>query len=598
MKPTSIEESIVFNFLSSGVNPQAGYTHVCANDAVADAIAAMQNTADNPVYRPIKSNRVLAPLIVSMKKAVRKFMLKWYVEPFSLQQTSFNEAATGAVAGLNEKTNMIGHLKKAFDETTQQQAQYISELNEATHQQWQHLDGLGETTQQQSQHLAELNKTTQHQSQYINELSKNAKQQGQHLAELGQATQQQNHNLAELRNVFYDVTQQQSQNLAGLGKAFYQTAQRQGQHFAELGQAFHEATQQQGQHLAELGQAFHETTEQQGQRLAELGQAFHETAQQQGQRLAELSQGFNETAQQQGQRLTELGEAFNGNVQQQSQHIAEIGKAFHESVQRQDEKISTLERLISRYNEQFMVAQYKLERLELYDVFSDRHPTHEKRSFSQMGEDTILSMVFLLLKIPMSQTFYLDLGANHAKEINNTYFFYRQGARGVLVEANPALIPELKLYRNGDIVLNKCIAQKSGDKIPFYVMSGDGLSTALKESAEEFIAINPALTLEHVVEVETITVTDVIDQYFDNAPTLLSIDIEGKEEEVLRAIDFTKCRPTVIVCEMIPYIPNTLVTGQKDESIMKIMAENDYAEYAFTGINSIFVDNKRLEAAR
>lgn len=100
-----------------------------------------------------------------------------------------------------------------------------------------------------------------------------------------------------------------------------------------------------------------------------------------------------------------------------------------------------------------------------------------KTTYSQSGEDAILAYLFAVLGIPFAKCTYLDLGANRPKEMSNTYFFYEQGATGTLIEANPALIPALQKERSGDVILNRCIAPKSGDVIPFHVMNVDGLST-------------------------------------------------------------------------------------------------------------------------
>lgn len=60
--------------------------------------------------------------------------------------------------------------------------------------------------------------------------------------------------------------------------------------------------------------------------------------------------------------------------------------------------------------------------------------------------------------IDLKKVRYLDLGANHAKELSNSYAYYENGASGVLVEANPELIDELKEIRPRDIIVNKAIA--------------------------------------------------------------------------------------------------------------------------------------------
>ena len=45
---------------------------------------------------------------------------------------------------------------------------------------------------------------------------------------------------------------------------------------------------------------------------------------------------------------------------------------------------------------------------------------------------------------------------------------------------------------------------------------------------------------------------------------------------------------------MIPY-SKQLVAGQKNQEILRFMQEKGYVEYAFTGINSIFLDMKFYE---
>ena len=217
-----------------------------------------------------------------------------------------------------------------------------------------------------------------------------------------------------------------------------------------------------------------------------------------------------------------------------------------------------------------------------------------KRSLSQSGEDTILSYVLNARGIPIKDCSYLDLGANHAKQYSNTYYFYDKGARGVLVEANPQLIPELKLYRNEDVILNCCIGAAAGEAVDFYILNGDGLSTPDKKRVDEVIALNPMLHVDRIVPVKTMTVNSIMDTYFEGAPLLLNIDLEGDDIAILSSIDWEKHRPLMVVIEMIPYRPR-LVVEEKDETIMRFMEGREYVEYAFTGINSIFLDKRQIK---
>ena len=216
-------------------------------------------------------------------------------------------------------------------------------------------------------------------------------------------------------------------------------------------------------------------------------------------------------------------------------------------------------------------------------------------SFSQSGEDAIIRYIFRTLGIDPAGIRYLDLGANHAVHLSNTYSFYMSGARGVLLDANPVLAKELSERRSGDVVINKCLSDKPDTKLEFYIMSGDGLSTMDYEAAQSFIRENPSLKIEQTITVDSITIGEIIREHFaDKAPELLNIDIEGMELTVLKMIDFEKFRPLVIICEMIEY-RNGLTVGGKNQEIMDYMKSVGYEEFAFTGINSIFIDKSRGE---
>lgn len=217
----------------------------------------------------------------------------------------------------------------------------------------------------------------------------------------------------------------------------------------------------------------------------------------------------------------------------------------------------------------------------------------DKDSVSQSGEDCIVAYIAMALGYRPEQVTYLDLGANHAKDMSNTYYFYNYGARGVLVEANPDLIPELRLYRSGDVILNRCVSNEDGNTVDFYIVNGDGISSMNKERVEHAIAINESLCISQVVQVQTISVNTILEQYFDVVPLLLNIDIEGCDTEILEAMDFERFRPKIIICEAIPYKKN-IVVGEKDTELVELLWENDYIEYAFTGINCIFIDKREL----
>jgi len=294
------------------------------------------------------------------------------------------------------------------------------------------------------------------------------------------------------------------------------------------------------------------------------------------------------------QRITEQEESAAAYADKVSANIERLTNVDN-TLKEQQTSCAELSQQNQLLMQNFSAIAKKMEQLdELHLFHEDNVDVWNRKSTAQSGEDCILAYLANGLNIPLSQCDYIDLGANHAKDLSNTYFFYCHGAKGVLVEANPQLIPELKFYRNGDLVVNKCIDIVSGEKVNFHILSGDGLSTPDLQTAQEYIGKNPSLSIVETVEVETISVNDVMDVYMGKAPVILNIDIEGKDLEILQSVDFEKYRPAIVVCEMIQYQP-TLVVENKNQKIVAFMNSKDYLEYAFTGINSIFLDRRSIK---
>lgn len=235
-----------------------------------------------------------------------------------------------------------------------------------------------------------------------------------------------------------------------------------------------------------------------------------------------------------------------------------------------------------------------IDKLTKYDsILIDDNNFFNKKTYGQAGEDSILAYILKVLGITEQDTSYIDLGANHAKEMSNTFYFYENGAKGILVEANPELIPELKFYRNRDLILNYVVDTVDDTEVDFYILSGDGLSTPDYEAAKSFCEINPSIKIVDKKLIKTISYNSIVEKYLGKSPTILSIDIEGKELDILNSINFDNNRPLLIVIEMISY-DTKLNYNTKNYEVLAFLESKGYEEYAFTGINSIFIDKKYI----
>lgn len=213
-----------------------------------------------------------------------------------------------------------------------------------------------------------------------------------------------------------------------------------------------------------------------------------------------------------------------------------------------------------------------------------------KKSYSQCGEDIIIDFILSSLRIPKPT--YLDIGANDPIFINNTYFFYKKGCSGVLIEPNKIFCEKISNKRPRDICLNIGIGSEGNKIADFYVMSSDTLSTFSKEEAERYSSYG-SQKIKEVQQISLLSANEIMEKYFSPVPNLISLDIEGWDLNVLQSIDFKRFRPQVFCVETLTYTENS--TEQKIKSIIDFLDTKDYFVYADTYINTIFVDRRKWE---
>jgi len=111
-------------------------------------------------------------------------------------------------------------------------------------------------------------------------------------------------------------------------------------------------------------------------------------------------------------------------------------------------------------------------------------------SYAQFGEDVTVAWILDQLHLPKAT--YLDLGAFLPIFANNTYLLYEKGSRGVLVEPNIDLIPELRAKRPGDIVLNVGVGLTEQTAADYYCLSLPEWNTFDRDEAEGRVRTNGA----------------------------------------------------------------------------------------------------------
>ncbi len=215
---------------------------------------------------------------------------------------------------------------------------------------------------------------------------------------------------------------------------------------------------------------------------------------------------------------------------------------------------------------------------------------HVRRSYSQSGEDIIISDLFNRLRIKSPR--YLDIGANDPVSLSNTYRLYQRGASGVCVEPNPILCDKIRRKRSRDTCVNAGVAFDDKREADFYVFpeNFNGLNTFSKEEAEfwqnegnEEIGRH---TIEKVVKMPLFDINELMQQYFQPHPNLVSIDVEGFDFQILQRINFNRFQPEVFCIETLGFAEDNKEI--KKTAIIRFFLDKGYFVYADTYINTIF----------
>lgn len=207
-------------------------------------------------------------------------------------------------------------------------------------------------------------------------------------------------------------------------------------------------------------------------------------------------------------------------------------------------------------------------------------------SYSQSGEDLIIDFVFRAMSLKSPS--YLDIGAHSPIALSNTYFFYRSGAKGVCIEADPELYESFKKQRNRDICINCGVGPKDVGLSNFYLMSSSTLNTFSEEEAKRYESYGTNI-IKSVIKVPISGINSILEQHFhDVAPDIVSIDVEGLDFAIVSAIDFARWRPKVFCIETLTYSETR--EEKKTQEIIDFLVSKDYLVYGDTYINTIFVD--------
>ena len=169
-----------------------------------------------------------------------------------------------------------------------------------------------------------------------------------------------------------------------------------------------------------------------------------------------------------------------------------------------------------------------------------------RKSYAMDGEDTAIN-VFNKKK---DKGFYVDIGAHHPIQRNNTHLLFKKGWEGINIDVNQFSIELFNFLRPNDLNLQIAVSDKEGEISFFYQKKFSQLNTTDKEIANENFQGN---FQEKKVKCQTIQ--NILDnsKFKNKKIDLLNIDVEGAEMKVLNTLNFEIYDPSLICIEILGY---------------------------------------------
>ena len=207
-------------------------------------------------------------------------------------------------------------------------------------------------------------------------------------------------------------------------------------------------------------------------------------------------------------------------------------------------------------------------------------------TYAQNFEDVIL---WRALK-HVDRGFYVDCGAYDPTRDSVTKAFYDRGWRGINIEPIPSLLQEFVVQRPFDT--NLAIAVSDGSEgAQLYEIADTGLSTLFQTIAQQHIE---AGFDTQVFNVPTTTLSDVLRQFAPSDIHFLKIDVEGAEHLVLRATDFNRFRPWIVLVEA----THPMTQQPRHEAWEATLLDAGYDFAYFDGLNRFYVAKEHSELSK
>jgi Methyltransferase FkbM domain len=212
-------------------------------------------------------------------------------------------------------------------------------------------------------------------------------------------------------------------------------------------------------------------------------------------------------------------------------------------------------------------------------------------SYAQTGED--LQIALLLGR--RDDVTYIDVGCLFPVEQSSTYFFYERGGWGLCVDPYAPAREAFERDRPRDVFFHGAAGRERG-RATYFEHENPVFNTMSPQRAalvERQASTRPGRALTASTEVDVLPLAEIVlrDGFAERCGgrvDVLSIDVEGLEEEVVAGHDFSLVRPRLVVCEHLRRSPSDPLPDSTP--LGRRLAGEGYWLAAWTGHDAFFLD--------
>lgn len=213
-------------------------------------------------------------------------------------------------------------------------------------------------------------------------------------------------------------------------------------------------------------------------------------------------------------------------------------------------------------------------------------------SYSSYGEDALFNGVlkrlsWIMQKNLFEQNTYIDIGSFHPVKESNTYFLYKHGWSGTLVDPNSYFNVLVHELRPNDILYNCAVDIESGTK-EFYMFGDMDSSNTLSPEFAERKKNSQHTGISWTAQVPTKTLNEIVTihlDYFQRTPFFMNIDIEGMDLQVMETYSHDVRIPFIM-------LEDESMNFFNKSNIRVLMEDKGYKPIASTFLTTLYIDAK------